>query len=282
MRTVGQIIKERRLALGLTLAGLASAVEVSKSYLSMIENHRVSNPPSEKLLRALERALDIADGELCRSAGWESAPPAVLEEVCHLAATAQHGQELAQWLLDSAGLRGDGARNLDQLFRSGELNRRIEQTLGCAQAQSPDLDDRLPIRFRVPLINRVAAGYPTDFTDLAYPARVADEYIPCPDLADPQAFAARVVGLSMLPDYRQGDIVVFSPAAKVEEGCDCFVRLEPDHQTTFKRVFFQPDESGQPASVIRLQPLNADFAPTLVPRERVAGLYRAVWRFQRL
>jgi SOS-response transcriptional repressor LexA len=123
----------------------------------------------------------------------------------------------------------------------------------------------------VPLINKVAAGYPTEFTDLSYPARVADEYVRCPDVTDADAFAARVVGDSMSPSYLEGDVVVFSPAKPVADGQDCFVRLEPDHQTTFKRVYFE--EGGMR---IRLQPLNSAYPPRVVEREGVAGLYAAV------
>ena len=65
----------------------------------------------------------------------------------------------------------------------------------------------------VPVINRVSAGYPRDFTDLGYPPRVADDYVSCPDVSDRDAFAARVHGDSMVPKYREGDIVIFSPAA---------------------------------------------------------------------
>lgn len=130
----------------------------------------------------------------------------------------------------------------------------------------------------IPLINRVAAGYPTGFTDLDYPARIADRYISCPDLDDPQAFAAEVVGDSMLPDYQQGDIVIFSPAAKVEDGCDCFVRLLPHHDTTFKRVFFDP----RSPDMIRLVPTNPAFPPAEFSRRKIVGLCRAVRRYHRL
>ena len=128
----------------------------------------------------------------------------------------------------------------------------------------------------VPLINKVAAGYPTGFTDLDYPASVADQYVPAPNVSDPDAFAATVAGDSMLPGYAEGDIVVFSPLADVKAGSDCFVRIEPDHETTFKRVFFEPGAGGR--EMIRLQPLNPAFPPRVLPREQVAGLYRAVWR----
>ncbi|MEN0020687.1 MAG: hypothetical protein AAF747_07385 [Planctomycetota bacterium] len=51
------------------------------------------------------------------------------------------------------------------------------------------------------------------------------------------------------------------------------MRLEPDSDTTFKRVFFEGEEG---AERIRLQPLNPEFPPKLVDREQVAGLYAAV------
>lgn len=130
------------------------------------------------------------------------------------------------------------------------------------------------------MINAVAAGYPREFTDLGYPARVADDYVRCPDIDDPDAFAARVVGESMAPEYREGDIVIFSPAREVTAGSDCFARLEPDHETTFKRVYFERGADGGEA--IRLQPINSAFAPQVLPRERVAGLYRAVHVLRRL
>ncbi|MBI1335862.1 MAG: helix-turn-helix domain-containing protein [Phycisphaera sp.] len=281
LKSIGQIVRERREALGLTLSALAEEVGSTKSYLSMIENHRVANPPSRPLVAALERALRIKDGELSRAADWHLTPAKVKKEIARLSDRADAGRKLARWLADSAKRRGDGARSLDELFRTGELEDRIVAALGSDDPDTPtrprnSLDAFVPVHIHVPLINNVAAGYPTGFTDLDYPAQVADEYVSCPDLGDPTAFAARVVGDSMMPDYREGDVVIFSPQAKVADGNDCFIRLEPHHETTFKRVYF---EGG---GLIRMQPLNPRFAPRTVERTDVAGLYRAVWRMQQL
>ena len=131
----------------------------------------------------------------------------------------------------------------------------------------------------VPVINRVSAGYPKDFTDLSYPKGVADEYVGCPDVADTDAFAARVAGDSMTPKYAEGDIVIFSPASGVRNGDDCFVRFGDGH-TTFKRVFFESDERG--TSVLRLQPRNERYRPQTVPADQVSGLYKAVYKYQRV
>lgn len=294
MKSVGQIVRNRREAMGLTLAGLAEAVGATKGYLSMIENERVSNPPSTQVLAALEQALGITDGELRRAADWQNTPAPVRQQFEHVAEAARRGADLARWLKGATTPRRDGARNLDKLYRTGQLARRVNQLLRANDAEedageeaggrggsrssrsgAAGIDAAVPVRYQVPVINRVAAGYPTDFSDLDFPRRVADEYVAAPDVTDPDAFAARVVGDSMEPEYRAGDIVVFSPSADVSAGHDCFVRLEPDHETTFKRVFFE----GEDGAVIRLQPLNPKYPPQQVPREQVAGLYRAVWRF---
>ncbi|HXE54206.1 MAG TPA: hypothetical protein VN541_14380, partial [Tepidisphaeraceae bacterium] len=74
-------------------------------------------------------------------------------------------------------------------------------------------------------------------------------------------------------------IVVFSPALPPREGDDCFVRFG-DGQTTFKRVFFETGEGGAP--ILRLQPRNERYRPQIVPNQEVTGLYRAVYRYQRV
>jgi len=275
MLTVGQIIRQRREALGLTLQSVADEIGITKGYLSMVENHRVNNPPAQQHLESLERVLAIADGELVRAAEWQNTPAAVRAQFQQVAQQAKKGHELAQWLKQSTGWRKDGVKNLDKLFRNGELSKRVNSALRTTSPRTTDLDPHVPVRYQVPLINKVAAGYPSNFTDLDYPVNVADEYVACPDVNDPQAFAARVVGDSMQPDYCQGDTVIFSPVAEITDGCDCFVRIQPDHETTFKRIFFENDD-------IRLQPLNPRFGPQILPRQQIVGLYRAIMKIQSL
>jgi repressor LexA len=283
MQTVGELVRALRLERGLTLATLAEAIGSTKGYLSMIENHRVAKPPSSEVLRSLEEVLGVTDGRLHLAGDWERAPEVVRDQVQRLAGDVERGRDLARFINESAAARSGGGKNLDELYRSGELRRRIERTLGSEESGKyavgnlPAVTQGEVALYRVPLVNKVAAGYPGGFTDLDYPARVADDYLSCPGLNDPDAFAATVIGQSMMPDYREGDIVVFSPSADVSDGSDCFVRLEPDHETTFKRVFF--DEGG---TLVRLQPLNPKFPPAVYGRERVAGLYKAVWRYSKL
>ena len=135
----------------------------------------------------------------------------------------------------------------------------------------------------VPIINKVAAGLPAGFTDLDYPPGSGEDVVLVPGYTgrhgqnDPDAFAAIVHGQSMSPDYREGDVVVFSPLADLVDGCDCYARLEPDHDTTFKRIYFE-----NAGDRIRLQPVNPDYPTRTIDRDQVAGLFRAVWRMSRV
>ncbi len=264
MRTVGQLIKDRRRALGLTLRDIADRVGCTRGYLSSIENDRREHPPSRGMLDRLEEALGLERGRLVSLGEWQSTPDEVRRRVIDLEAQ----QHLSQRLVEL--LAKDG---VDASFRSGELRRLVERLSAGGGERSIDLIGVLPAQ--VPLINKVIAGYPREFTDLGYPARVADEYVSVPGVSDADAFAARVVGDSMNPEYAEGDIVVFSPRADALDGSDCFVRLERDEETTFKRVYFERD--GEDREVIRLQPLNSAYPPRAVLREEVAGVYAAVY-----
>lgn len=261
----GRAVAARRAGLGWSLDVLAERVGCAKSYVWAVERGR-KGPPSEEMIGRLESALGARAGELAGLARWERTPGPVRRDIGALRAQGKAAERLARLL-------GEGVRSgvsLDELYKTGRLQDLIDGVSpGAVSMES--VAAALPRE--IPLINRVSAGYPAGFTDLGYPARVADEYVRAPDLDDPDAFAARVVGDSMEPDYRAGDIVVFSPAVAVRSGMDCFVRLEPDHESTFKRVFFE-GEAG--AELVRIEALNRRYAARTVPRERVAGLYAGV------
>jgi repressor LexA len=275
------LIAARRRELGKTLQQLAEEVGCARSYLSLIENGRRPAPGPDMLAR-LEKALALEPGTLIRAAQWEATPQHVRSQFHALEQKQRAAQRLAQLL----GSTADAPRSLDEAYRTGELRRLID-SIAPEPSPAPESGTAhnapagavpfapAPGALRdIPLINKVAAGYPREFTDLGYPARVADEYVRSPGLTDPDAFACRVVGDSMLPEYREGDIVVFSPARAIKSGMDCFARIEPIHESTFKRIYFETGEDG--AELIRLQPLNPAYPPRVLSREDVAGLYAAV------
>jgi repressor LexA len=264
------VLRRAREEAGKSLGRLAEEVGCAKSYLSSIENgHRPA--PGDDILARLESALGASKGQFVSLAQWERSFAAggarVREEVERMREAGLRGKRLAS-LLRGAGDRGGV---LDEAYRSGELKRLVD-----ALSPGEPVRDVEPVAFgrRVPLINRVAAGLPSEYTDLSYPVGVADAYVPGGDIDDPDAFAARVVGDSMAPLYKEGDVVVFSPACPVVSGSDCFARLEPDHESTFKRVVLEQDSEGR--EVVRLLPLNSAYPERVLNREKIAGLYAAV------
>ena len=256
---LGQIIRKKREQLNLTLDEVSRRIGFSKPYLSTIETGKVKNPPSDELLRRLERILEFEQGLLLHIAHMESLPSDIRQGYESAEAENQKWRHLIKKLI----ITKSNVSRLDKLLTESQLD--------PGKTTSSLAAGRL-----VPVINKVAAGYPADFNDLDYPVGIADDYVRCPDVHDPNAFAVRVVGDSMEPKFCEGDIVVFSPAAEVHNGDDCFIRFAQPHETAFKRVFFEPDNK------VRLQPRNENYSPIIIDGKRINGLYRATIKYEKL
>jgi phage repressor protein C with HTH and peptisase S24 domain len=257
--SLGEIIRKKREQLNLTLDEVSSRAGFSKPYLSTIETGKVKNPPSDQLLTKLEKILEFEPGLLLHIAHMERVPPDIRHQ--YESAEAEN-QKWRQFIKNLTHKKADSAK-LAKLLAKTKLDTKKESL--------PISPGRL-----VPVINKVAAGYPSDFNDLDYPVGIADDYVRCPDIHDPSAFAVRVVGDSMETKFCEGDIVVFSPSAEVHNGDDCFIRFAEPHETSFKRVFFEPNNQ------VRLQPRNEKYSPIIIDGKRINGLYRAVIKYEKL
>lgn len=253
--SLGEILRNKREELGFTLDEVSSKVKFSKPYLSTIETCKVKHPPSDELLRKLEKVLGFETGVLLHIAHKERSPTDIREKLESSEAEIERLQRVVRELA-----KDKGAAVGEEI--EAVLKTEVRGTISAGRL--------------VPIINKVSAGYPTDFDDLDYPVGIADDYVRCPDLHDSNAFAVRVIGDSMEPKFKEGDIVVFSPAAQVQNGDDCFIRFATPHETTFKRVFFEAND------MIRLQPRNDKYAPAIVEGSRINGLYRAIAKVERL
>jgi len=292
--SLGQIIRKKREQLNLTLDEVGSRVGFSKPYLSTIETNKVKNPPSDELLTKLEKALEFESGLLLHIAHIEGLPSDIRQEYESAEAENEKLRQFIKNLVREETVKGDlhadgavkvreesqpvelEAEEKDMELEAKSLKERSKETGEAILSILDTPVSSLTAGRLVPVINKVSAGYPSDFNDLDYPVGIADDYVRCPDLHDPNAFAVRVVGDSMEPKFHQGDIVIFSPAAEVHNGDDCFVRFAMPHETTFKRVFFETDNK------VRLQPRNEKYSPTIVDGKRINGLYRAIIKYERL
>ena len=257
--SLGQIIRNKRELLNLTLDDVSARANFSKPYLSTIETDKVKNPPSDALLTRLEKILKFEPGLLLYIAHMESMPPDIRQELESSEAENHRWRQFAKNLINNK----PDANNLGSILADSNLDTSQDSTAIKAGKL-------------IPIINKVSAGYPVDFDDMDYPVGIADDYVRCPDQHDANTFAVRVFGDSMEPKFCHDDIVVFSPAAEVHSGDDCFIRFADPHETTFKRVFFE--ENGK----IRLQPRNDKYSPTIIQGDKINGLYRAVIRYERL
>ncbi len=70
----------------------------------------------------------------------------------------------------------------------------------------------------IPVIGHAQAGGNGYFDDAGYPVGAGWDEVAFPDLGDPNAYALEIAGDSMEPVYRDGDIVVVSPAASLRRG----------------------------------------------------------------
>jgi SOS-response transcriptional repressor LexA len=260
LEALGAAIRNHRECLGLTLDEIAAKTHISKPYLSNIETARAPGPPSEEKLRLIANALQINEIQLVEAGDWLRTPDSVRR------------------LIRNANIprRPDGTRDLDAAYISKPSRKSPQRTA----SSGTEMDDSVPIR-NVPVLNRVAAGSAREHGDLNYPAGVADDYVPAPDLPDApikSAFALRISGDSMAPDYTEGEIIIVGPG-DAADGDDCVVRLAETENfaTTFKRVFFERDTNNE-ISTILLVPLNPAHAERRVAAEEVTGIYPLLYR----
>ena len=169
------------------------------------------------------------------------------------------------WLI--TGEHGEGCVAPPEQIDREELTDVVAEVLKTMEQQS--LYRRLGIRL-VPLYQIEGDAPPLAYEgDL--PAGPASRRVPNPAPGgDPDSFACELGDDSMIPEFRQGAILIFSPAAEVRSGDFACIRLA--ETSTFRRVFFVDDDQA------RLVALNAHYPELRVPRCDVRRMFRLVWR----
>jgi SOS-response transcriptional repressor LexA len=113
-----------------------------------------------------------------------------------------------------------------------------------------------PNRRGYPIISYVQAGAWRDIVD-SFPRGGADEYILANSSYGPHTFALRIIGNSMEPEFREGDVVVIDPDVRPDPGN--FVAARNDEEAaTFKK--YRPRGIIDGVEVFELVPLNPDYA----------------------
>jgi phage repressor protein C with HTH and peptisase S24 domain len=131
---------------------------------------------------------------------------------------------------------------------------------------------RTPSR-RIPLIGFAQAGGEGYFDDGGYPVGGGWDEVSLPEIADPNAYALEISGDSMEPVFRDGDVVIVSPAAPVRRGDRVVLRTRKG-EVMAKQL---QRRSARRVELLSLNPAHPNFTFELAD---VAWLHRIVWASQ--
>ena len=126
---------------------------------------------------------------------------------------------------------------------------------------------------RIPLIGLAQAGGDGYFTDGGFPSSGGWDEISVPEVGDQNAYALEIAGESMEPVFRDGDIVIVSPAAPVRRGDRVVVR-------TAKGEVMAKELKRQSAKRIDLRSLNPAHPDRGFDLAEIAWMHRIVWASQ--
>jgi phage repressor protein C with HTH and peptisase S24 domain len=131
----------------------------------------------------------------------------------------------------------------------------------------------LPRMRPVPLLGFAEAGAGGFFDDGGFPAGQGWEEIALPGISDDSAYALEVSGESMLPLYRDGDVVIVSPAAQIRRGDRVVVRTKGGE--VMAKVL-----KRRTAKEIELASFNPAHEDRVVPMKEVDWVARILWASQ--
>jgi len=125
----------------------------------------------------------------------------------------------------------------------------------------------------IPLLGFAEAGASGYFDNAGFPVGKGWDEIAFPGVTDERAYALEISGDAMLPTYRDGDVIIVSPAAPVRRGDRVVVK-------TASGEIMVKELKRQTAKQIELRSLSADHPERTRTLEDVVWLARVVWASQ--
>jgi phage repressor protein C with HTH and peptisase S24 domain len=125
----------------------------------------------------------------------------------------------------------------------------------------------------VPLLGLAQAGAGGYFTDGGFPAGKGWDEVGLPSVNDEHAYALEISGDSMKPAYRDGDVIVVSPASQVRRGDRVVVKTKDD-EVMVKEL------RRKTSKHIELRSLNSEHRDRTLPMSDVLWIARIMWASQ--
>ena len=140
--------------------------------------------------------------------------------------------------------------------------------------QSGFAEDPAPPPVRaIPHIGLAQAGKGGYFDDAGFPVGGGWDEILFPAVEDEHAYALEISGDSMMPLYREGDIVIVSPAASLRRGDRVVVKTREGEVLAKELV-------RRTAKTLELRSLNPAHEDLQFPLADIAWIARIVWATQ--
>jgi phage repressor protein C with HTH and peptisase S24 domain len=130
-----------------------------------------------------------------------------------------------------------------------------------------------PAIHNVPVIGFAEAGAGGYFDDGGFPVGKGWDEIAFPSVNDEHAYALEISGDSMKPAYRNGDIIVVSPAAPVRKGDRVVVKTR-DGEVMVKEL------RRKTTKQVELKSLNAEHRDRTLSTPDIVWIARIVWASQ--
>ncbi len=126
---------------------------------------------------------------------------------------------------------------------------------------------------RIPLLGLAQAGGNGFFDDAGFPVGGSWDEVSLPEIGDPHAYALEIAGDSMEPVFRDGDMVVISPAAPIRRGDRVALRTAGG-EVMAKQL------ARRSAKRIELKSLNPEHRDRSFDLMEVAWMHRIIWASQ--
>ncbi len=130
-----------------------------------------------------------------------------------------------------------------------------------------------PKRRQIPLIGFAQAGKGGYFDDSGFPIGGSWDEIEAPGIIDQNAYAVEIQGDSMMPVYREGDIVIVSPSTSIRKGDRVIVKTS-DGQVMAKIL------QRQSAKTVELASFNPEHEMKSLEMKDIDWIARVVWASQ--
>ena len=135
------------------------------------------------------------------------------------------------------------------------------------------ITDHAGVAQAVPLIGFAEAGAGGFFDDGGFPVGKGWDEIAFPAVNDENAYALEISGDSMIPAYRDGDVIIVSPASPVRRGDRVVVK-------TKRGEVMVKELKRQTAKQVELKSLNTAHPERTLSLDDVVWIARIVWASQ--